>query len=151
MELGIVFSHLEKRKNDLFDENGILKKASSKIWYEISTTLEGKMTPVISHLALHHNRNNWQTKLKDLFGINDRTIVLSPNDNESSTHESFLLTSESLLSLTNSSRELFKFSLPYDKFRLICPKKVSYKRGTKRRNYEILTLYVWTDIINDEF
>lgn len=151
MELSIVFSHLEKRKNDLFDENGILKKASSKIWYEISTALEGKMTPVTLHLALHHNRNNWQTKLKDLLGINDRTIVLSPNDNESSTDESFLSTSESLLSLTNSSRELFKFSLPYDKFRLICPKTISYKRGTKRRNYEVLTPYVWTDIINDKF
>lgn len=88
---------------------------------------------------------------KDLLGINEKTIVLSPNNEESSSDESLLSTSDSSVSLTNSNRELFKFSLPYDKFRLICPTTVSYKRKTKRRNYEILTPYIWTDIINDEF
>jgi len=128
-----------------------LKKASSKIWNEISTALEGKMTSVTLHLAVHHNRNNWQTNLKNLLGINEKITVLSSNDKESSTDESFISSSESSLLLNDSSRELFKFSLSYEKFRLICPTTTSYKRKNKRRNYEILTPYVWTDIINDEF
>lgn len=110
-----------------------MKKASSKIWNDISTALEGKMTPVTLHLAVHHNRNNWQTKLKDLLGISERSIVLSPNDEESSTDESSL-------SSINSSRELFKFSLSYDKFRLICPTTVSYERNNKRRNIKTICL-----------
>lgn len=129
-----------------------MKKASSEIWREIPIIVEGKITPVTLHLAVFHNRHNWQTQLKELLGFNDRAIVLSPNDIVCSTDESFLSASELSSSLfSKSSRELFKFSLSYDKFKLICPETVAYKRGTKRRNYEVLKTNVWADVINDAF
>jgi len=86
------------------------------------------MTPITFHLAVFHNRHNWPRQLKALLGFNERANILSPNDKVFSIVESYLSTSESSSSsFSKSSRELFKFSVSYDKFRLICPETVVYK------------------------
>lgn len=92
-----------------------MKPRSTKIWKEIATDLEGKLSTASLHLAVYHNQHNWQTKLKNLLGLNIETNVL--NDKEES-KESSLSSSSSSSSLKSSERKLFKFSVPYVKFRL---------------------------------
>lgn len=137
------------RKYDLFNEFGELKSRSSKIWKDIATDLEGKITPTSLHLDVSKNRYQWKTTLKELLGFKENLVILSSTDDEVSTESE--LSSSVSSTPSNFERKLFKFYLSYDKFRLIYPRTVTYNNKHKRINYEVLAPHIWTDIINDAF
>jgi hypothetical protein len=126
-----MFKVLEKRKHDIFNELGVLKSVTEKVWYEIACELNGKLSPTSIFLTVFHDRHNFQTKLKTLLGITSPNISLDMTSDEDIFFDESSSISHTSSKSLNSEKQIFKFNLPYDLFRKIYPQITTYKNKTK--------------------
>lgn len=118
-----MFELLVERKNEVF-EDGKLVSISNTLWSDLAKKLNHKIYPNSIYLMLYNDRYSWQTKLKDIVGINQCPEEYDGKLNENDYSSSL---STSSFSFQNSERELFEFDLSYDAYRSILPAVVNYK------------------------
>lgn len=147
----MLFNLLVERKNDVFEDEKLVS-VSNTLWSDLAKKLNYKINPNSIYLMLYNNRYNWQTRLKDIVGVNqypeEYDGKLNENNDSSSSSTS---TTTSLFSFQKSERELFKFDLPYEAYISILPTVVDYKQKSSSRQYNILKPNAWTDVFNDTF
>lgn len=122
---------------------------SNPLWSDLAKKLNYNINPnSIIYLMLYNNRYSWQTKLKELVGIEQ-----CPEEYDGKLNENYCSSSSSTSSFSfqKSERELFEFDLSYDAYRSILPAVIDYKRKCSSRQYNILKPNAWTDVFNDAF
>ncbi|KAF0717632.1 Uncharacterized protein FWK35_00034983, partial [Aphis craccivora] len=77
VDINKFFGILERKKHDIFNENGELKSSTADVWKDLSFAVEGKKTPISIYLDMYHNRYDWQKKLKLSLGFDLNTDVNS--------------------------------------------------------------------------
>ena len=93
---------------------------------------------------VYQDRHGWQTRLKNILGLEPLVQQSAPIEDSSDTDVSF--------QACNKTKKLFKITIPFDTFSTICPVTQTYKDKTRGcRAYDVLKPHMWTDVVNDLF
>jgi len=101
-----VYKVLLEKISDIFNSNGTIKPISNEIWTKLSIELQNKIPANSLYIMVYQDRHDWQTRLKNILGLEPLIQQSAPIEDSSDTDVSF--------QACKKAKKLFKMTIPFD-------------------------------------